>query len=272
MGMTSDFTKNPVLAGNTADASKWYQSQGYKWTPNGWQRPNNYVTEPGQFGGSGGSFAFGTSSSYPDRTLPSWYPKMGEITSEAETALGHVPGAFNTSGYQRATDDALGAISTKAENAASNAAADYANRARQAGGNAESAGLIKAEGLVAGQKTLADTKIEAAKFEIEQREKAATLSSQIASNLGDLRNNYLSTLAGYASREDQIAASSAAGSGRGSGGSDGSGAWSGIIPNGMGLASGLRATAFNARTGQMSTSSNPAAGTPWQPNNFFGGG
>jgi hypothetical protein len=86
MGMTSDFTKNPVLAGNTADASKWYQSQGYKWTPNGWQRPNNYVTEPGQFGGSGGSFAFGTSSSYPDRTLPSWYPKMGEITSEAETA------------------------------------------------------------------------------------------------------------------------------------------------------------------------------------------
>jgi hypothetical protein len=187
-----------------SDETTWYQDQGYQWTPNGWRRPNDYIAQPGQIGGN--RFYGFSSEAYPDRTLPSWYPAMGEITDELSTNLGQIPGAFDTSGYAKEVDAQTGRISTTAKSAANAAAAEYANRARQAGGSAEGAGLIKAQGLVKGQAAVGDIKLEAARYEIEQREKAATQASLIAFNLGNLRNDYLSTLAGYASREDALMA------------------------------------------------------------------
>jgi hypothetical protein len=183
-----------------SDESSWYSDRGYEWTPRGWLPSSSDFN----WGFRSGSNL--TDEPYPDRALPSWFPSSGSITSELEQQYRTTPSAFSTAGYRQAVENAIGGISATAKSGASNAAAEYANRVLQQGGSAAGAGLIKAQGLIKGQAATSDIKLKAAQYEIEQREKAASQAAQIAAQLGDLRNNYLSTLAGYASKEDQIAA------------------------------------------------------------------
>lgn len=202
---------------------------------------------------SGGYRGPGDDFNYPNKTLPSWMPGPHDITNELEQTFGQVNNAYSTSDYQKAVDATTANLTAQTTTAANNAAAEFAGRARQAGGNAEGAGLVKAEAQVAGSSSVADEKLKAAEFVMKQREAAVGQAGQIANQLGELRNNYLSTLAGFASRNSGPSSPS-----RGS--SDG---WIINTPTGMGLSTGLRGTAINAGTGQVSYSSNPEAGTPW---------
>lgn len=161
-----------------------------------------------QFGGSNynGSGASPNNSPYPDRRLPSWMPTMNAMTGELQDQYGRVNAAFNTSDYDKASTETQANILTTGLNAGGNAATAYANKARQAGGSGLGAGLVKAEGAVAGRRASGDIALEQAKYDIQQREGAATQAAQIAGQLGDLRNRYLSSLVGYATSEDATAA------------------------------------------------------------------
>lgn len=169
-----------------------------------------------------GGFTFGstgsnsTNSPYPDRQLPSWMPTMDSMTRELQGEYGRVRSDFDTSQYDLASTRAEANTLTTGINAGNNAATAYANKVRQAGGSGLGAGLVKAESVVAGRKAAGDVALERARFDIQQREGAATQAASIASTLGELRNRYLASLVSYTTSEDATAAArSKAGGGGG---------------------------------------------------------
>lgn len=215
---------------------------------------------------------------YPNRQLPSWLPSSGSQIRELQTEYGNVANNFDTSAYDTAASAMQGHIASTAMSAANNAATEYANRARQAGGSGAGAGLVRAEAQVGAQKAIGESKLDVAKFDLAQREAAASQAAQIASTIGDLRSRYLNSLVSYTTSEDQIAADfytrnraldqSDPNNRRGGGGAGTS--WNAFIPSGQGIATAGPGTAYNPYTGQNSVSSNPNAGTPWSTN-WWGG-
>lgn len=117
-----------------------------------------------------------------------------DLWSQLINEYGKVDAAFDTTGYDKAAEAEYGNIATMADQSANAAAADYTNRARQAGGSAEGSGLIKAEGLVAGRRTVADAKMKQLQYDIQQKENARQLAADIASKIGGLRMDYLRNL------------------------------------------------------------------------------
>jgi hypothetical protein len=152
------------------------------------------------------SFSLSTTTPAYDRvtTIPDWLPKPD--TSELLDQYNQVASQFDPSSFDRASEGQESRILTTGLNAGANAAADYANRARQAGGSGMGAGLIKAEAAVGARKTAGDMALERERFNAQQREKAATLSTQIATTLGSLRQTYLNTIVDYATKEDATSA------------------------------------------------------------------
>jgi hypothetical protein len=165
-----------------------------------WNRLN-----PGAPSGTFGSVS-GSGPAY-DRvsSIPAWLPREGN--QQLLDQYNQVASQFDTKGYDDASQGQQSRILTTALNAGNNAATDYANRARQAGGSGMGAGLIKAEASVGARKVAGDMELERQKFDASQREKAAGLSAQIASTLGNLRDSYLKTLVSYATSEDATSAS-----------------------------------------------------------------
>lgn len=166
-----------------------------------WNKLNPGVSMGGiSFGGSGSGPAYDRVSS-----IPAWLPREG--TQQLMDQYNQVASQFDTKGYDDASEGQQSRLLTTALNAGNNAATDYANRARQAGGSGMGAGLIKAEATVGARKAAGEMELERQKFDASQREKAAGLSSQIATTLGTLRDSYLKTLVSYATSEDATAAS-----------------------------------------------------------------
>lgn len=215
----------------------------------------------------GGGYATGSNpmvGPYPDRKLPSWIPTSGQNLAELQSQYANTGAAFNTSDYDKAAATMQGHVAATAMNAANNAATEYANRTRQAGGSAAGAGLIKAEGQVGAQKTIGDSKVEAAKYDIAQREAAAGHAAQIATSLGQLRQSYLQSLVSYTTSEDQTAADLYA-KNRALDKTAGP-SWFGMISSGQGIANNP-GYAYNSYTGQNSTQ---GAGGNWTAHNWGG--
>jgi hypothetical protein len=219
---------------------------------------------------------------YPDRVLPSWLPRSADsLTGELAAEYANVPKAYDTSAVDAASAQQQQRDLTTGLRAAGNAASEYTARTTQQGGSAAGAGLIRAEGQIGALNAAGQAKVEAAKYDVQQREAAAGQAAQIASTLSDLRTGYLKTLTGYAASEDAAAtgqqsnetsssvqnqvATSPSGSG-GGGGSGGTGNYS-IIPNAMGLGSGLNPVSYNADSGSVSYPENNSAATfgNWVP-------
>jgi hypothetical protein len=137
-------------------------------------------------------------------SIPDWLPKEGN--GELLDQYNQVASQFDPKAFDEASQGQESRILTTGLNAGANAAADYANRARQAGGSGMGAGLIKAEASVGARKTAGDIALDRERFNAGQREKAATLSTQIATTLGNLRQSYLNTIVDYATREDATSA------------------------------------------------------------------
>lgn len=182
-----------------------------------WPFDSNPSVTPWNTTGNVTSGSNPTRNPYPNRQLPPWMPTMDAMTGELQSEYGRVRGAFDTTAYDTASTRTEANTLTSGLNAGNNAATAYANKARQAGGSGLGAGLVKAEGAVAGRRAAGDIALERAKFDIQQREGAATQAANIASTLGDLRNRYLSSLVNYTTSEDRISASESA-SGGGVGG------------------------------------------------------
>jgi hypothetical protein len=170
--------------------------------------PNSIFTDPNYSSSIFTPSAVGASASGPAyeriSSIPSWLPREGN--QQLLEQYGNIGKDFSTEGYDKESRGQQSRVLTTALNAGNNAAAEYANRARQQGGSAFGAGLVKAQAQVGAQKTAGDMALEREKFDASQREKAAGLASQIASTLGNLRDSYLKSIVSYATSEDQISA------------------------------------------------------------------
>jgi len=145
---------------------------------------------PAGGGGFGRSPAFETSS----QGRYNFGLGLPEITDELAAEYRNTGRAFSSSDYNVASRDQQSRVLTTATNSANAAAADYSNRARQAGGSGMGAGLIKAQAVTGARATAGAMELDRAKYETEQRERAAGHAAGIARDLGKLRTDYLSTL------------------------------------------------------------------------------
>jgi hypothetical protein len=122
-------------------------------------------------------------------------PEAGsDIWADLERQLAGVDESFSTAKYDAASEAAMGNIITMSEQSANTAAAQYAARARQSGGSAEGAGLIKAQALVTGRRTAEDVRLQKEQYDIAQKEAARQLSAEIAAHIDSLRMDYLRNL------------------------------------------------------------------------------
>lgn len=143
---------------------------------------------------------------YPDRTLPSWLPNSPDaITPELADEYKKVGDAFSTAEFDKLASNAQAQDLTTGLNQANAAAAEYAAKVRQQGGSGAGSGVVKAQGQAKALSTAQQEKLDVAKFDMQQREAAASQSAQIASTLSGLRSDYLRTLTGYAASEDATA-------------------------------------------------------------------
>lgn len=182
--------------------------------------------------------------------------------------------AFDTTAADQAAAEQQARDLSTGMSAASNAAATYAAKTRQAGGSGAASGLIKAEGQISAMDAAGKAKVEQAKYDVAQREAAATHAGQIAQVLANLRDSYLNALIGRDTTGSGATASTGStsqiGISGGGGGGGGAGNWYSLTPT-PGAQGNLPAQAFNATTGQTSR---PVSDTnltgPWNSGSYGG--
>lgn len=135
-------------------------------------------------------------------SIPSWLPTQQANERELTEQYRGTNDAYSTSAFDQASEAQQSRVLTTALNAGNNAAAEYANRARQSGGSGLGAGLVKAEAATGARATAGAMELDRQRFDASQREAAATHATQIATTLGQLRQSYLGSLVQYATSED----------------------------------------------------------------------
>jgi len=167
--------------------------------------PTNIGFTPASYSGSlssSGQYVSGSGPAYDRVTsIPGWLPR--ERAGELEDQYRRTNEMFDTDPFRRASETQQTRVLTTAMNAGNNAAAEYANRSRQAGGNALGAGLMKAQAQVGARSEAGKLDMEKEKFIAQQREAAATHATSIAKTLGELRSNYLNSIVNYATASDR---------------------------------------------------------------------
>lgn len=138
--------------------------------------------------------------------MPSWLSTdpSGSIGELMQSYAG-IPAAFDPSGQVAARNAAIGYNTSAGTQAANNAATEYSNRAAQSGASGLGAGAVKAQAMMPVLSQNAKLKTEAADVAAKAHQDAASLASQIAGTIGQLRTSYLSTLTGYAQGQQQLA-------------------------------------------------------------------
>lgn len=126
-----------------------------------------------------------------------WLGTANEGMSELQDQWTHRGDAFDTTEADQASEQQQARDLATGMAAANNAATTYAAKTRQAGGSGASAGLIKAQGQIAATDAAGKAKQEQARYDVQQREAAATHAGQIATTLANLRDHYLSMLLGH---------------------------------------------------------------------------
>jgi len=137
--------------------------------------------------------------------LPSWMStnpdqNLGELLQ----SYAGVGAAFDPTGQVQARNDAIGYNTSAGGQAANNAATEYANRAAQSGGSSLGAGVVKAQAMLPVMQQNAALKTDAADVAAKSHQQAVSLSSQIASTIGQLRNSYLQSITGYATDQQRM--------------------------------------------------------------------
>lgn len=115
-----------------------------------------------------------------------------------------IPGAFDSSKQVGAINAQIGSQTTAGMQAANNAASQYAAAAQQAGGSTLGAGVVKAQSMMPVYAANAGLRTEAANVAAQNSQAAAGLAANVASTIGNLRQSYLNTLAGYTTSQQQL--------------------------------------------------------------------
>lgn len=138
--------------------------------------------------------------------MPSWLSmnpndNLGELLS----SYAGIGAAFDPTEQVNARNAAIGYNTTAGTQAANNAATEYSNRAAQSGASQLGGGAVKAQALMPMFSQNAALKIDAADTAAKAHQAGATLASQIAGTIGELRTSYLNTLTGYAQGQQNLA-------------------------------------------------------------------
>lgn len=138
--------------------------------------------------------------------LPSWLSsnansQMGELLKSYSA----IPAAFDPTDQVNARNNAIGFNTAAGTQAANNAASEFANRASQSGGSALGAGVVKAQSMMPVLQQNAALRTDAADVAARAHQSAATLASQIAGTIGQLRTSYLQTLTGFVGNQQALA-------------------------------------------------------------------
>jgi len=153
--------------------------------------------------------AFGGPASVPginNIELPSWMGKNPDSQiGELLQSYSNIGAAFDPSGQVAARNNAIGYNTSAGNQAANNAATEYSNRASQSGASGLGAGAVRAQALMPVFAQNAALKNDAADVAAKAHQEGATLASQIASTIGQLRTSYLSSLTSYAQGQQGLA-------------------------------------------------------------------
>lgn len=138
--------------------------------------------------------------------LPDWLnPNSDSQIGELLSSYAGVQSAFDPTAQVQARNDAIGYNTAAGGQAANNAASEYANRAAQQGGSTLGAGVVKAQAMMPVLAQNAALKTNAADVAAKAHQDAASLASQIAGTIGNLRTSYLSSLTGFVQGQQGLA-------------------------------------------------------------------
>lgn len=139
-------------------------------------------------------------------TMPSWLSTNPNANlSELTSVYAAIPAAFDPTAQVAARNNAIGYNTSAGNQAANNAGTQYANQAAQSGASGLGAGTVRAQNLMPVLQQNAALKTDAADVAAKSYQAAATLASQVAGTIGQLRTSYLQTLTGYAQGQQQLA-------------------------------------------------------------------
>lgn len=137
--------------------------------------------------------------------LPSWMSaNPDDNLKELLQTYASIPSAFSPTAQEAAYNSAIGYNTSAGNQAANNAATSYANSAAQSGASQLGAGAVKAQALMPVLSQNAQLKVQSANTAAQDYQSAATLASQVANNIDQLRTSYLSTLTNYAQSQQQM--------------------------------------------------------------------
>lgn len=137
--------------------------------------------------------------------MPSWLnPNPDSNMGELLAAHSGIGAAFDPTGQVNARNAAIGYNTSAGTQAANNAATEYSNRAAQSGASQLGGGAVKAQAMMPVLSQNAALKIDAADTAAKAHQEGTALAAQIGATIGELRQNYLSTLTGYATGQQGL--------------------------------------------------------------------
>lgn len=154
-------------------------------------------------GGGGGSSSSSSSSISTGSANPLPANNNAQL-AELQGLIGKLPGYFDTSGLEKGYDQQQQFNTSIGMQASGNAAREFINRQALQGGDRSLGGLVRAQSMLPFLQQNADLtqRKEAAKMDANSA--LAQLTGNVATSLGQLRTNYLGTLANYTSNQNQI--------------------------------------------------------------------
>ena len=142
--------------------------------------------------------AAGASAASSNFNFPTWLqPGSDQATQQLQSTFDKIPQAFNVDNQVNSLNASIASQSDLSQRQASQTGAEYANRALLSGGSALGAGAVAAQAMLPTLSSNAQLKAQAAGIQSQASQSAIALASQVAGQIGTLRNNYLNNLIGY---------------------------------------------------------------------------
>jgi len=167
---------------------------------------NTSLSFPTGFNSSSSSgFASLQTPSADKYELPSWLsPNPNDQLGELISSYGKIPAAYDTTNQVAANNKSIAYNTSAGTQMANNAATEYSNRAAQSGASGLGAGVVKAQSMMPVLAMNTKVRADSANIAAKASQEAATLASQVAGTIGQLRIQYLTHLTGYAENKAQL--------------------------------------------------------------------
>ena len=146
-------------------------------------------------GGNTGDKAGASANAF---TFPSWLqPGSDQTTSDLQQSYSQIPQAFNVDNQINSLNASIAGQTDAMQRQSNQSGQEYANRALLNGGSALGAGAVSAQSMLSTLNSDAQMKAQAEGIKSTASQSAITLASQVANQIGTLKNNYLNSLISY---------------------------------------------------------------------------